>query len=112
MQPIKPAMPGYAVEALVTRKSPRYSSPVAEKKAIRAWQPGHTALQAAPFFGYAAFVFSACSAHGFAYGRPCGEGREPLPVPYAGLPTLHGLSPSLGRGGRQVRYLSIRSHHG
>ncbi len=85
--------------SLATSQPPRYSLPVAEKKAIRAWQPGHLALQAAPFHGYAAFVFSTCSAHGFAYGRPYGEGREPLPVPDAGLPTLHGLSPSLGRGG-------------
>ena len=33
------------------------------------------------------------------YGGPCGDTREGVPVPVAGLPTLHGPPPSLGRGG-------------
>lgn len=43
--------------SLATSQPPRYSSSVAEKKAIRDWRPEHTAQQAAPTFGNAAFVF-------------------------------------------------------
>lgn len=102
---------GRAGKALATPLPARYAPPIAEKEAIRDWRPDQLALQAAPTFGSAAFVF-ACSAHGFAYGRPCGEGREPLPVPVAGTPTPHGSAALHWRGGRQVQNLSNWSHHG
>ncbi len=76
-----------------------YSSPITPSSVTWAWQPGIVGAVAAPYkHGCGFFAFLSMSAHAWlpVYGGPCGDTRKGVPVPTAGLPTLHGPPPLLG----------------
>lgn len=76
-----------------------YSLCITPSSVTWAWQPGIVSAVAAPIQTWLrlfCFLEHVCARMATVYGGPCGDTRKGVPVPTAGLPTLHGPPPLLG----------------